>query len=164
MRRMFIEFTVNDDKVALEVDNSELLVYVLREKVGVTGTNVGCLTGDCGACTVRLDGATVKSCSVLAVEVDGCRVETIEALKQRSSISDLQASFISNAGFQCGYCLPGMLLTAQEHIDACSAPTRESVREAIDGNLCRCTGYTQIVDSVLGSISIDNNGSSADED
>jgi carbon-monoxide dehydrogenase small subunit len=148
--RRSIAVTVNGTSRALEVDTRATLVQVLRESLGLTGTHVGCATGSCGACTVLLDGKTVKSCCVLAADVDGQEVETIEALS--SSAADLhpiQTSFVANQGLQCGYCTPGVVMSTLQLLQENLDPTADEVRRAIAGNLCRCTGYQLIVKSVL---------------
>ena len=146
MSRM--DLTVNNDKVSVDVEDDELLVYVLREKVGVTGTNVGCLGGDCGACTVLVDGRSAKSCSVLARTAADADVTTIEGLATGEQLDPVQRAFIAEAGFQCGFCLPGMLLVTRELLDREPDPSDEEILRTIDGNLCRCTGYNTIVSSV----------------
>jgi carbon-monoxide dehydrogenase small subunit len=143
-----IAITVNDTRHELEVEPRELLVYVLRERLGLTGTNVGCDTTSCGACTVLLDGESVKSCTVLAVQADGCSVTTIEGLAEDGQMHPMQQAFHEQHGLQCGYCTPGMVMAAvsllREHPD----PTEEEIRKGLEGNLCRCTGYVNIVKAV----------------
>jgi len=143
-----IAITVNDTRHELDVEPRELLVYVLRERLGLTGTNVGCDTTSCGACTVLLDGESVKSCTVLAVQADGRGVTTIEGLAENGRMHPMQQAFHEQHGLQCGYCTPGMVLAAvsllREHPD----PSEQEIREAIAGNLCRCTGYVNIVKAV----------------
>ncbi|MBK1789196.1 (2Fe-2S)-binding protein [Prauserella cavernicola] len=143
-----IRLTVNGDKHEVTVDPRDLLVYVIRERIGLTGTNVGCLTGDCGACTVTLDGRTAKSCSVLAVTADGSEIRTIEGLASPAGLDPVQEAFWKENGFQCGYCLPGMLLATRELLDEDPDPAEEDITRTIDGNLCRCTGYTTILRAV----------------
>lgn len=147
---MSLELTVNGRRHALTVDTRQSLVYLLRETLGLTGTHVGCGTGNCGACTVILDGNTVKSCSILAVDTDGSEVLTIEGLS--SGLTDLdpiQRAFAENQGLQCGYCTPGMILSTRHLLERNPDPTEAEVRRAIAGNLCRCTGYHFIVTSIL---------------
>jgi carbon-monoxide dehydrogenase small subunit len=132
-----------------DVEPRTLLVYFLREQLGLTGTNVGCDTSSCGACTVHLDGESVKSCTLLAVQADGRDVTTIEAVAIDGELSPLQESFHRHHGLQCGYCTPGMIMAASSFLKENPSPTEEEVREALEGNLCRCTGYQNIVESIL---------------
>jgi carbon-monoxide dehydrogenase small subunit len=140
--------TVNDTRYELEVEPRELLVYVLRERLGLTGTNVGCDTTSCGACTVLLDGESVKSCTVLAVQADARAVTTIDGLAENGRMHPMQQAFHEQHGLQCGYCTPGMVMAAvsllREHPD----PSEEEIRKGLEGNLCRCTGYVNIVKAV----------------
>jgi carbon-monoxide dehydrogenase small subunit len=124
------------------------LADFLRDTLGLTGTHIGCEHGVCGACTLRLDGAIVRGCLVLAVQADGRTVETIEGLSDSGEIADLQAAFRDRNALQCGYCTPGMLIAAQDLLRAEAAPSREAIREHLSGNYCRCTGYQAIVDAV----------------
>jgi len=126
-----------------------LLVDLLRNQLGLTGTKKGCELGDCGACTVLMDSKPVDACLVLAVEADGCEITTIEGVAQSEALDRLQDSFVNNAAIQCGYCTPGMILSAKALLTRNSHPSEEQVREAISGNLCRCTGYVNIVKAVL---------------
>jgi aerobic carbon-monoxide dehydrogenase small subunit len=145
-----ISVTVNGVRQEAEVEPRTLLVYFIREHLGLTGTNVGCDTSSCGACTVHLDGESVKSCTLLAVQVDGREVTTIEAMAEADgTMHPLQESFHRNHGLQCGYCTPGMLMAASSFLRENPNPTEEEVREALEGNLCRCTGYQNIVKSIL---------------
>ncbi|HEV8115990.1 MAG TPA: (2Fe-2S)-binding protein [Acidimicrobiales bacterium] len=128
-----------------------LLVHHLRDSVGLTGTNVGCDTSSCGACTVLVDGESVKSCTVLAVQVEGQSVTTIEGLATAAGMHPVQAAFQEHHGLQCGYCTPGMVLAAVSLLDELPHPTEQDVREGIEGNLCRCTGYHNIVKAVLAA-------------
>jgi len=143
-----IEITVNDTRHELQVEPRELLVYVLRERLGLTGTNVGCDTTSCGACTVLLDDESVKSCTVLAVQADARSVTTIEGLAGDGKMHPMQQAFHEQHGLQCGYCTPGMVMAAisllREHPD----PSEEEIRKGLEGNLCRCTGYVNIVKAV----------------
>ena len=144
-----ISLVVNGRERQLSVDPRLSLVHMLRETLGLTGAHVGCMTGNCGACTVMVDGVTVKSCSVFAADVDGCELLTIEGLS--SSPDDLhpvQQAFVENQGLQCGYCTPGMVLSAIHLLDRNPDPTEEQIRQGISGNLCRCTGYQFIVESI----------------
>jgi carbon-monoxide dehydrogenase small subunit len=145
-----ISVTVNGREHELLVDTRLTLVYMLRESLGLTGSHVGCATGNCGACTVRLDGKTVKSCSILAADVNGQEIATIESLS--SGVDDLhpvQRAFVENQGLQCGFCTPGMIMSTLQLLEENPDPTEEQVRHAIAGNLCRCTGYQLIVKSIL---------------
>lgn len=146
MTRM--RLTVNGVEREIDVDPRTLLVHAVREQVGLTGTNVGCLTGDCGACTVVVDGRTTKSCSVLALTADGAAVETIESLADGEDLHPVQQAFWDEFGFQCGFCLPGMLLTAKELVESTPDPGEDEILRAVNGNLCRCTGYNTIVAAV----------------
>jgi aerobic carbon-monoxide dehydrogenase small subunit len=149
-----ITLTVNGEEVHETVDVRQNLVDFLRERLGLTGSHVGCEHGVCGACTVRLDGALVRGCLVLAVQGAGAQVETIEGVSDRGEIADLQDAFIRRNALQCGFCTPGMLLTAQDlltHSDLLAQgglPSRAAIREYLSGNYCRCTGYQAIVDAV----------------
>ncbi|MGZ8570678.1 MAG: (2Fe-2S)-binding protein [Actinomycetota bacterium] len=145
-----IAVTVNGEQQEAEVEPRTLLVYFLREGLGLTGTSVGCDTSNCGTCTVHLDGESVKACTLLAVQADGREVTTIEAMAGADgSMHPLQASFHRNHGLQCGYCTPGMIMAAASYLKENPNPTEEEVREALEGNLCRCTGYQNIVTSIL---------------
>jgi carbon-monoxide dehydrogenase small subunit len=145
-----IVVTVNGRRHESDVEPRTLLVYFLRETLGLTGTNVGCDTSSCGACTVHLDGESVKSCTLLAVQADERHVTTIEALALGDGTLDpLQESFRRNHALQCGYCTPGMVMAAASYLREHPRPTEEDVREALEGNLCRCTGYHNIVRAVL---------------
>ena len=136
----------------LEVPVTETLVDLLRERLQMTGTKKGCDTGDCGACTVLLDGRPVNACLVLAVEAEGHEILTIEGLKgKEEGLHPIQKAFVEHGGIQCGYCTPGMILTAKAFLDKNPNPTEEEVKEAIVGNLCRCTGYVKIVRSILAA-------------
>jgi carbon-monoxide dehydrogenase small subunit len=144
-----ISVTVNGRSHQLEVDTRTLLAHLLREQLGLTGTHIGCATGNCGACTVLLDGRTVKSCCVLAPDVNGQSITTIEALS--SSVDDLhpiQQAFVENQGLQCGFCTPGMVLSTLQLLRDNPDPTEQEIRHGIVGNLCRCTGYHFIVTSI----------------
>ena len=143
-----LELTVNGEKIRADVPMRRNLADFLRENLSLTGTHIGCEQGVCGACTVRLDGEIVRGCLVLAVQAQGRTVETIEGVSDSGEIADLQAAFETRNALQCGYCTPGMLLTAQELLTHEPAPDRETIREYISGNYCRCTGYQAIVDAV----------------
>jgi carbon-monoxide dehydrogenase small subunit len=143
-----IMVTVNGEAVRESVEPRKSLVDFLREDLGLTGSHVGCEHGVCGACTVRVDGVIVRGCLMLAVQCDGARVETIEGVSDAGEIADLQEAFHRRNALQCGYCTPGMLLTAQELLANGGVPSRERIREHLSGNYCRCTGYHAIVDAV----------------
>jgi carbon-monoxide dehydrogenase small subunit len=143
-----ITLTVNDTEHELTVESRMLLIHALRDALGYTGPNVGCDTSICGACTVHLDGEAVKACTVLAVQADGGEVRTVEGLAADGELHPLQKSFQEEHGLQCGFCTPGMLMTATELLETNPDPDREEIREALEGNLCRCTGYQNIVNAV----------------
>jgi carbon-monoxide dehydrogenase small subunit len=143
-----IALTVNGEAVHEAVEARKTLVDFLREDLGLTGSHVGCEHGVCGACTVRLDGVIVRGCLMLAVQCDGARVETIEGVSDMGTIADLQEAFHKRNALQCGFCTPGMLLTAQELLGRGGMPSRETIRHYLSGNYCRCTGYQAIVDAV----------------
>jgi carbon-monoxide dehydrogenase small subunit len=144
-----ISVTVNGEPRAADVEPRTLLVYLIREELKLTGTSVGCDTSSCGSCTVLLDGESVKSCTLLAVQVDGRAVTTIEGLADGEELHPLQDAFHRNHGLQCGFCTPGMIMAAASFLQENPAPTEDEVREALEGNLCRCTGYENIVKSVV---------------
>jgi carbon-monoxide dehydrogenase small subunit len=144
-----VAVTVNGEVREADVEPRTLLVYFLRESLGLTGTNVGCDTSSCGACTVLVDGASVKSCTMLAVQADGRQVATIEGMAAGGQMHPLQEAFHRNHGLQCGYCTPGMIMAAASYLQENPSPTEQEVREALEGNLCRCTGYQNIVKSIL---------------
>jgi carbon-monoxide dehydrogenase small subunit len=146
MRR--IALTVNGLRAEEEVEPRELLVYFLREKLGLTGTNVGCDTSSCGACTVLIDGESVKSCTMLAVQADGAEVTTIEGLADNGTLHPMQQAFHEQHGLQCGYCTPGMIMAAVSLLEEHPDPSEEEIRAGLEGNLCRCTGYQNIVAAV----------------
>lgn len=146
MRR--IALTVNGTSHEAEVEPRELLVYVLRERLGLTGTTVGCDTSSCGACTVLLDGESVKSCTLFGVQADGREVTTIEGLAQNGALHPVQEAFHAAHGLQCGYCTPGMVMATVSLLAEHPQPSEEEIRLALEGNLCRCTGYQNIVKAV----------------
>ena len=146
--RCDITLTVNGETVAETVDARKTLVDFLRDDLVLTGSHVGCEHGVCGACTVRVDGVIVRGCLMLAAQCDGAKVETIEGVSDTGEIADLQAAFERRNALQCGFCTPGMLLTAQELLANGKVPSREKIREQISGNYCRCTGYHAIVDAI----------------
>jgi carbon-monoxide dehydrogenase small subunit len=141
--------TVNGVVQTADIEPRTLLVYFLRENVGLTGTNIGCDTSSCGACTIHVDGESAKSCTLLAVQADGCSVTTIEGLADGDTMHPMQQAFQENHGLQCGYCTPGMVMAAVSLLDENPDPTEQEVRLGLEGNLCRCTGYHNIVKSVL---------------
>jgi carbon-monoxide dehydrogenase small subunit len=143
-----IAVTVNGEEIRERVDARVSLVDFLREALSLTGTHIGCEHGLCGACTVRLDGEVVRGCLTLAVQCDGARVDTIEGVSDSGEIADLQSAFEKRNALQCGFCTPGMLLTAQELLSRGGVPSREAIRDHISGNYCRCTGYQAIVDAI----------------
>ena len=143
-----ITLTVNGERVTSRVEARKSLVDFLRDDLSLTGSHVGCEHGVCGACTVRVDGGVVRGCLMLAVQCDGATVETIEGVSDAGEIADLQDAFEQRNALQCGYCTPGMLLTAQELLANGKVPSRAEIREHISGNYCRCTGYHAIVDAV----------------
>jgi aerobic carbon-monoxide dehydrogenase small subunit len=144
-----VSVTVNGIARQADVEPRTLLVYFLRETLGLTGTNVGCDTSSCGTCTVLLDGESVKSCTLLAAQVEGREVTTIEGMAADGQMHPIQDAFHRNHGLQCGYCTPGMIMAAASFLKEHSDPTDEQVRESLEGNLCRCTGYQNIVTSIL---------------
>jgi carbon-monoxide dehydrogenase small subunit len=143
-----VSITVNGSRESQEVEPRQLLVYYLRETLGLTGTNVGCDTSQCGACTVLIDGQAVKSCTVLAVQADGTSVTTIEGLAQDGKLHPLQEAFWEKHGLQCGFCTPGMILTACDLLKRNPRPSEAEIRHGLEGNYCRCTGYQNIVASI----------------
>ncbi len=144
---MKISFTLNGEQVSLQVEPNEVLLEVLRDRLGVRSPKCGCDKGDCGTCTVLLDGKSVRSCLILAIEADSRSVATLEGLMQ-SGLTPLQQSFIEHNSFQCGFCAPGVILSATELLGRNPKPSRHEIQEAISGNLCRCTGYSPIIDAI----------------
>jgi aerobic carbon-monoxide dehydrogenase small subunit len=147
-RHLDINMRVNGEDVSARVEARKTLVDFLRDDLSLTGTHIGCEHGVCGACTVRLDGDVVRGCLVLAVQCDGAEIETIEGLSDSGAIADLQAAFERRNALQCGYCTPGMLIGAQELLARGGVPGRDTIREHLSGNYCRCTGYQAIVDAI----------------
>lgn len=143
-----IELTVNGDTRTLSIEDRQLLVEVIRDSLQLTGTHIGCYNGDCGACTVELDGQIVKSCLVLAAAVDGAAITTIEGLSSDGELSVLQQAFWEQDTFQCGFCVAGHLFAARELLEASPDPSDDQIREALIGNLCRCTGYVRILTAI----------------
>jgi aerobic carbon-monoxide dehydrogenase small subunit len=143
-----VALTVNGTRHELDLEPRELLVYVLRDRLGLTGTNVGCDTSSCGACTVHVDGVSAKSCTLLGVQVDGAEIATIEGLAQDGRLHPVQQAFHDHHALQCGFCTPGMVMAAVSLIDEGAATSEEAIRKGLEGNLCRCTGYHNIVVAV----------------
>ncbi len=143
-----VTITVNGKTATHEVEPRLLLVYYLREVLGLTGTHIGCDTTNCGACTIFLNGQAVKSCTVLAVQADGAEIETIEGLAKDGKLHPIQEAFWNEHGLQCGYCTPGMILAAKQLLERIPNPTEQEIRKGIEGNLCRCTGYHNIVKAI----------------
>jgi carbon-monoxide dehydrogenase small subunit len=146
--RYAVSTVVNGTTVEAHIDPRRTLAAMLRDDLGLTGTHIGCKTGNCGACTVSLDGLTVKSCCVLAAEADGRRVETIESLSTDDELHPIQQAFSENQGLQCGFCTPGMVMSAKALLEANPDPADEDIRAGLKGNLCRCTGYASILGAV----------------
>jgi aerobic carbon-monoxide dehydrogenase small subunit len=146
-----VRIVVNDEVREHQVEPRLLLVHYLRDVLGLTGTHVGCDTSNCGACTVHLDGEAVKSCTVLAVQADGAEVRTIEGMARNGRLHPLQEAFWEHHGLQCGYCTPGMIMTAADLLERNPNPSEDEVRHGLEGNLCRCTGYHNIVKAVRGA-------------
>jgi carbon-monoxide dehydrogenase small subunit len=148
MNTVPVHLTVNGQHHEVEVEPRLLLVHLLRDNLGLTGTHVGCDTTNCGACTVHLDGESVKSCTVLAVQADGAEVKTIEGMADGQQLHPLQEAFWNDHGLQCGYCTPGMIMAAADLLQRNPNPSEEEIRHGLEGNLCRCTGYHNIVRAV----------------
>ena len=146
---MEITVTVNGTQRRADVEPRTLLVHLVRDHLGLTGTNVGCDTSSCGACTLHLDGESVKSCTLLAAQADGGEITTIEGLARDGELHPMQQAFMENHGLQCGFCTPGMIMAATSLLDEQPNPTEDDVRIGLEGNLCRCTGYHNIVQAVL---------------
>ena len=144
-----IRVTINGKQYEHEVEPRLLLVHYIRDRARLTGTHVGCDTGNCGACTVLFHGQPIKSCLMLAVQADGAEITTIEGMARNGALHPVQEAFLEKFGFQCGYCTPGMILSAAALLEQLPNPTEEEIREALEGNLCMCTGYQQIIDSIL---------------
>jgi aerobic carbon-monoxide dehydrogenase small subunit len=147
----FVTVEVNGVTYERDVEARRLLVHFLRDDLELTGTHVGCDTGNCGACTVLLDGQAIKSCMVLAIQTDGARIETVEGLAGDGELHPLQQAFGAHHALQCGYCTPGMLMSAKYLLDSNPEPTEHEIRKAIQGNICRCTGYVNIVEAIASA-------------
>ena len=145
---MKVTITVNGTKHESDVEPRQLLVQYVRETLGLTGTNIGCDTSSCGACSLHVNGESVKSCTMLAVQADGCDITTIEGLANGDQLHPMQQAFMENHGLQCGYCTPGMVMATVDLLQENANPSEEEIREGLEGNLCRCTGYHNIVKSV----------------
>jgi aerobic-type carbon monoxide dehydrogenase small subunit (CoxS/CutS family) len=143
---IFVE--INGETYEREVDASRLLIHFIRDDLDLTGSHVGCDTGNCGACTILFNGAAVKSCMLLAVQANGAQIETVEGLAQNGELHALQQAFSQHHALQCGYCTPGLLMSAKHLLDHNSSPTEAEIRKAIQGNICRCTGYVNIVEAI----------------
>jgi aerobic carbon-monoxide dehydrogenase small subunit len=146
-----VSVEVNGEQIELEVPARRLLVHFLRDDLGLTGTHIGCDTGNCGACTVHLDGEPVKSCMLLAVQAEGAKITTVEGLAADGELNALQQAFNEHHALQCGYCTPGMLMSATALLEGNPSPSEEDVRVAIQGNICRCTGYVNIVEAIMAA-------------
>ena len=151
---MLVTVNLNGREMSADVEPRTLLVYFIREHLGLTGTKIGCDTSSCGACTVLLEGESVKSCTVLAAQVDGMSLTTIEGLAEGDSLHAVQEAFRENHGLQCGYCTPGMVMATVSLLAELDQVTEETVREGLEGNLCRCTGYHNIVRAVLAAAGV----------
>jgi len=148
MKKLTVNFTVNGERVRLRVPANRTLLDILREDLGLTGTKRGCDTGECGACTVLMNGRSVNSCLVLAGEVEGAEIITVEGLGGEEALHPLQEAFLEEDAVQCGFCIPGMLMSAKYLLDRNPDPSEEEIKEAISGNLCRCTGYIPIIRAI----------------
>ena len=145
---MNVQVTINGEKLSADVEPRLLLVHLIREVFRLTGTHIGCDTTHCGACTVLLDGRAVKSCTMFVVQAHGREIMTVEGLEQNGALHPLQEGFVAEHGLQCGYCTPGMLMTSKAFLEKHPSPTEDDIRWAISGNLCRCTGYVNIIKAV----------------
>ena len=152
-----ILFTLNDERRTVNIEPNDILLDVLRDKLGIKSPKCGCDSGDCGACTVLLNGKSVRSCFIFAIEVNGQEITTLEGIS-KNELSTLQQAFINNNSFQCGYCAPGIIITATELLSKNPHPTLEEVKESLSGNLCRCTGYIPIIEAVLEASKRGKNG------
>ena len=145
---MNITVTINGETYERDVDPRRLLIHFIRDDLDLTGSHVGCDTGNCGACTILYNGDAVKSCMLLAVQADGAKIETVESLSVNGELDALQQAFSDHHALQCGYCTPGMLMSAKHLLDQNATPTEGEIRKAIQGNICRCTGYVNIVEAI----------------
>src|ERR687887_1048782 len=143
-----IALTVNGEEIEYDVPARRLLVHFLRDDLGLTGTHIGCDTGNCGACSIIYNGVLIKSCMMLAVQADGAKIETVEGLSEDGQLNDLQQAFSAHHALQCGYCTPGMLMSATALLRENPHPSEDEIRKAIQGNICRCTGYVNIVEAI----------------
>jgi carbon-monoxide dehydrogenase small subunit len=148
IREKTVDVEVNGVRYEREVSARRLLVHFIRDDLGLTGTHIGCDTGNCGACSVICDGTLIKSCMLLAVQADGARIETVEGISDDDELTDLQQAFTAHHALQCGYCTPGMLMSATALLRENPSPSEEEIRKAIQGNICRCTGYVNIVEAI----------------
>ncbi len=149
--KQIVQLRVNGELHEINVEPQRTLVEVLRDELGLTGTKKGCDRGDCGSCTVIMDGKIVASCLILAVEAEGSEITTIEGLAEDDNLHPVQQAFIEHGAIQCGFCTPGMILSAKALLDQNPKPTEEEVRKGMSGNLCRCTGYTKIIEAILAA-------------
>jgi aerobic carbon-monoxide dehydrogenase small subunit len=145
---MDIKVTINGQAYERDVEPRKLLIHLIRDDLGLTGSHIGCDTGNCGACTMLVDGLLVKSCMMLAVQADGAEIETVEGLTQDGELNTLQQAFSNHHALQCGYCTPGMLMSATALLRKNASPSEEEIRKGIQGNICRCTGYVNIVEAI----------------
>jgi carbon-monoxide dehydrogenase small subunit len=145
---MDIKVTINGEAYERDVEPRKLLIHFIRDDLGLTGSHIGCDTGNCGACSMLVDGLLVKSCMMLAVQADGAEIETVEGLAQDGELNTLQQAFSNHHALQCGYCTPGMLMSATALLRKNASPSEEEIRKGIQGNICRCTGYVNIVEAI----------------
>ncbi len=158
MAKQVVSVTVNGEPYEVLVDSRISLLQLLREHLGLTGTKEGCSEGECGACSVILNGRLVDSCLILAMEAKGGRVETIEGLAHDGELHPVQRAFVDQGGVQCGFCTPGMIMASKVLLDEIPQPTEDQIRQALGGNLCRCTGYAKIIDAVLAAAAMRTQG------
>ena len=158
MAKQVVSVTVNGEPYEVLVDSRISLLHLLREHLGLTGTKEGCSEGECGACSVVLNGRLVDSCLILAMEAKGGRVETIEGLAHDGELHPVQRAFVEQGGVQCGFCTPGMIMASKVLLDEIPQPTEDQIRQALGGNLCRCTGYAKIIDAVLAAAAMRTQG------
>ena len=146
-----VSLEINGEQIEYDVPTRRLLVHLIRDDLGLTGTHIGCDTGNCGACSVILDGVLVKSCMLLAVQADGAKIETVEGISENGELTPLQQSFNEHHALQCGYCTPGMLMSATALLRDNPSPSEDEIKKALQGNICRCTGYVNIVEAVVAA-------------